>query len=144
MSVPAGFDDQFPPATAVFRPLMAVFPATAFHRDLRGISGGNGSTSFPEFSSSGNPHGPTLRQELAQLNRVEEVDAEKVSDKFSPGTDCFKFHYGGMKEFHEGLEGKIGAWLFLFTVRLLLTQTLSLNPQGTLIRAFKILSNGNT
>jgi Leucine-rich repeat (LRR) protein len=50
----------------------------------------------------------TLRQELAQLKTVKEVNANKVNDKFLANGNCFTFAFGGMKEFHEGLEGKIG------------------------------------
>jgi hypothetical protein len=52
----------------------------------------------------------TLRQELAQLKKVGEVDPNKINDKFSANESCFTFNFGGMKEFHEGLEGKIGAY----------------------------------
>jgi hypothetical protein len=50
----------------------------------------------------------TLRQELAQLKAVAEVDANKLNEKFAADGSCFTFQFGGMEEFHEGLEGKIG------------------------------------
>jgi len=69
----------------------------------------------------------TLRQELTQLKAVAEVDANKLNEKFAADGSCFTFQFGGMEEFHEGLEGKIGAclacWCFLAAA---ISQTVSL------------------
>ena len=50
----------------------------------------------------------TLRQELGQLKKAEEVDATTLNNKFTADDSSFTFQFGGMEEFHEGLEGKIG------------------------------------
>jgi hypothetical protein len=50
-----------------------------------------------------------LKYAVAELRAERcEVDAVKLNQKFAADGECFTFNYGGMKEYHAGLEGMIG------------------------------------
>jgi hypothetical protein len=87
-----------------------------------------------------------LRQELAQLKAVAEVDANKLNEKFAADGSCFTFQFGGMEEFHEGLEGKIGtlARMLVLSGCCHFTNRFSQTSQATQTHESKKRSNGST
>jgi hypothetical protein len=49
-----------------------------------------------------------LKDAVATLQKTKEVDAHLLNEKFAADKDTFTFRYGGMEEYHGGLEGMIG------------------------------------
>jgi hypothetical protein len=49
-----------------------------------------------------------LREAVAILCQTNEVDARLLNEKFAADEKAFTFRYGGMEDYHAGLEGMIG------------------------------------
>ena len=49
-----------------------------------------------------------LQSAVAILRKIKEVDAQVLNEKFAADNDTFTFRYGGMEQYHGGLEGMIG------------------------------------
>ena len=49
-----------------------------------------------------------LKDAVAALRKTKEVNAHVLNEKFAADKDTFTFRYGGMEEYHGGLEGMIG------------------------------------
>jgi hypothetical protein len=49
-----------------------------------------------------------LKQGVAALRNVEDVDAGRLNEKFAADGGTFTFRYAGMDDYHNGLEGMIG------------------------------------
>ena len=49
-----------------------------------------------------------LREAVAMLRQTTDVDARLLNEKFATDGNTFTFRYGGMEDYHGGLEGMIG------------------------------------
>jgi hypothetical protein len=49
-----------------------------------------------------------LRRGVSNLRKEEHVDAGQLNDKFVADGSCFTFEFGGMAQYHGGLEAMIG------------------------------------
>jgi hypothetical protein len=49
-----------------------------------------------------------LREAVAMLRQTNDVDARLLNEKFAADEKTFTFRYGGMEDYHAGLEGMIG------------------------------------
>ena len=49
-----------------------------------------------------------LREAVAMLRQTNDVDARLLNEKFAADEKTFTFRYGGMEDYHSGLEGMIG------------------------------------